>query len=368
MGKVLPIVVSMMLLFSTYSIYSVQGVLGASDDAVESAEGAGVTEEPSKPEPEKSAPSQGASQPTGDSGAGAEKAPAEEKSIKEQPSTQETVAEEPVAEATAMEDGAAEQSQEPDGEPIQASDEEQAEVPFFTLAGELCPSWLAKWKAGTKTEVPLRYTVRASAYDPQFVRCEILAFGVHETKAGLLSNIPSSGRVVLFGEEELSFAGEYVIAKSFLDALPNGEYQAYALYADADGQEKKVVLGTLDLLRPEMDLDAPEEITEEPARSELKDARVVTWTTANEETFFGDIVTAFCEVENLYGWEYTLQWQFSTGQGRWIDIPGARGTSFSFEWTADNSGYSWRVRVDIVVPIEASGEGASEDEASKVEG
>ena len=88
----------------------------------------------------------------------------------------------------------------------------------------------------------------------------------------------------------------------------------------------------------------------EPGRSDLRDARVLIWTDASDETTFGDTVSIRCEIENLYGWDYTLQWQQEDESGQWLDIPGARDISYSFPWTEENYASKWRVKVDIIVP------------------
>jgi len=316
----------MVLLFSTYSIYSAEGVLGASDDDVEIVEETGSAEEPVKAEPASSDSSE---------------------SIPK--------AEEPV-ETELPQEQSTEPDEEPDQAPDQVSDQEQAQIPVFSLDGELCPIWLAEWQAGTKAELLVNYAVGTSAYSPRHNRCEILAFGLLEVGAGLLRDIPSSGKTVFLREGEASVSGSYVIPQKILDELPSGEYQVYARYAAAGVQEKMVVLGVMDVFHPETAeflADSPD-TPDIPERSDLSDARVVIWTDANEATSFGDMVTAYCEIENLYGWEYSLQWQYSDEQGSWHDIPGAQSSSYSFEWTADNSGFSWRARVDVVIPADAS--------------
>ena len=96
---------------------------------------------------------------------------------------------------------------------------------------------------------------------------------------------------------------------------------------------------------------APDEL-DQPKRSNLQHARIVIWTDADEETYYGDTVTVYCDIENLYGWEYTLQWQFADESGQWTDVLSARSHEHSFIQTPDNNGYKWRVRVDIVIPDE----------------
>jgi len=88
----------------------------------------------------------------------------------------------------------------------------------------------------------------------------------------------------------------------------------------------------------------------EPGRSDLSEARIVIWTDADEDTALGDTVTVYCDIENFYGWDYTLQWQQEVDSGRWLDVPGAHDNSHSFTLTTFNEGFRWRVKVDVVIP------------------
>lgn len=88
---------------------------------------------------------------------------------------------------------------------------------------------------------------------------------------------------------------------------------------------------------------------DEENRSDLSQAVIRTWMDANDGTRFGDTVTIYYEIENFYGWPYSVQWQRKGADG-WVDVPGANGKTHSFTLTEDNLNTEWRVRVDVVVP------------------
>ncbi len=63
---------------------------------------------------------------------------------------------------------------------------------------------------------------------------------------------------------------------------------------------------------------------------------------------FGDTVTLKAK---LYGYEnttYTLQWQQSTDNQRWVDIEGADEINYTFTVTAENYTNLWRVVVNVL--------------------
>ena len=92
-----------------------------------------------------------------------------------------------------------------------------------------------------------------------------------------------------------------------------------------------------------------QEPTQDAERSDLSQAVLKTWMDAGEGTQFGDTVTVSYEIQNFFGWEYTVQWQRKDADG-WSDVPGATGKTHSFTLTEENLNTEWRVRVDVVVP------------------
>lgn len=96
--------------------------------------------------------------------------------------------------------------------------------------------------------------------------------------------------------------------------------------------------------------ESEEQLEVEPERSDLSEASVRIWMDAGEQTEYGDIVTAYSAIDNIFGWDYDIQWQHKPVGGSWSDIPGATDTSHSFILSEDNLRASYRVRVDIKIP------------------
>lgn len=57
----------------------------------------------------------------------------------------------------------------------------------------------------------------------------------------------------------------------------------------------------------------------------------------------GDIIYLWAELIGFEGVDITLQWQYSTGDGIWIDAEGANGTEHSFIATQASVNYGWRL-------------------------
>jgi len=96
-------------------------------------------------------------------------------------------------------------------------------------------------------------------------------------------------------------------------------------------------------------LDAIEGQEAQAERSDLSEAAVNVWMTYEEGiTQIGDSVSMYCEVLNIYGWEYVIHWQMKTADGDWADIEGARGERYSFNFSEGDRGCSWRPIVSVV--------------------
>jgi len=98
-------------------------------------------------------------------------------------------------------------------------------------------------------------------------------------------------------------------------------------------------------------LDAIEEPEAEAIdeRSDLSEAVVNVWMTYEEGvTQAGELVTMYCEVINIYGWEYSIHWQWKDADGDWADIEGASGDSYSFNFSEDDRGCARRPIVSVI--------------------
>lgn len=306
-----------------------------------------------------------------------EEAEAEE-AEEEEPEADELEEEAPEAEEP-EEEAEAESAQEPVEDEAQAdvideAQDEQAEeitdeavagavedVVVFSLVGEIDASWLAQWQEGVEQGVRVTYTMSASEYDELNDACRIATFGLKEIRAlcdneseqDLYHAIPSSGRTFTFHEDETDLEGDYVIPEAFLRALPDGEYEVYAVYG-ADGEE--AIFGDISLTQPETaeETEQPEAVeaaqTEEaPKRSvQIAMSSVAGAVEESEEASEPAPMTRVLEA-TLTGFEdqeVALQWQCFDGTV-WQDITGANETQYSFEVTEDNVNCQWRLKVTV---------------------
>lgn len=158
-------------------------------------------------------------------------------------------------------------------------------------------------------------------------------------------------------EESVPFASQYQrneLGELILDEQGNPisltPIEGAQYLRDAEGNLILDEIGEPILI--EVQSSAPEAV-----RSDLSQAVIKTWMDANEDTKYGDTVSILYEIQNFYGWTYTVQWQRKGADG-WADVPGATGETHSFTLTEDNLNTEWRVRVDVAVPEASEGAAA----------
>ena len=87
---------------------------------------------------------------------------------------------------------------------------------------------------------------------------------------------------------------------------------------------------------------AHEEPTEEPVEKPMS-IRVKSSWPKDTPAYAGTPITLTAELIGFEGKQYTLQWQHSTDHQNWVDVPGANGTSFTYELNIETTEYYWRV-------------------------
>ncbi len=259
-----------------------------------------------------------------------------------EPATQPPPTAEPPAAAEPTPDGAL--TSEP--ERIAGTPEEgRAEAPAFDLTGELDAGWFARWRDGLEAGVKVRYTASVSTYDEQFRACEIQAFGLKEmrplregeSEAALCHPVPSGNQRCAFRDGETSAEGAFLIPEAFLQTLPEGEYEVYAVYGPDHSEAN---FGSLQLPRPK------EEPTEEPKADEHANRRAVSIAMRVEQAEGAErpIRVLMARLSGFEDAQVRLQWQYNDGV-EWKDVPDASEDEYRFVVTEDNAGYQWRVKV-----------------------
>jgi hypothetical protein len=92
-----------------------------------------------------------------------------------------------------------------------------------------------------------------------------------------------------------------------------------------------------------------ETITEEQTTTAAPDRSVRLRTNLDDGTtpYEGMTVVLTVELNGFEDCEYTIQWQRSTDNVNWEDVPGATDQSYSFTLTEETNGYYWNAQVTV---------------------
>jgi len=133
----------------------------------------------------------------------------------------------------------------------------------------------------------------------------------------------------VFGEDTL----EYTLTRD------EGEEEGYyRISVEGEGIQGNYrvnyVSGLLTITKPQRVMD----------KSKMSVSAVSDWP-EGQTGYPGAKITLTAVLVGFEGWEYTLQWQYSTDLQNWTDEPGANDMTYTYELDDTTSQYKWRVVV-----------------------